>query len=44
MLAAGDGSLVVTVGRGDGAEVGQSIGENMAAWREVAFGLVRNRF
>ena len=40
VLAAGDDSLVVTVGRGHGAEAGQAIGENMAAGREVALGSV----
>ncbi len=44
MLAAGDDSLVVAVGRGYGAKAGQSIGENMAAGREVVFGPVRDRF
>ncbi len=40
----GDGSLLVAVGRVHGAAAGQSIGENMAASREVAFGPVRDRF
>jgi hypothetical protein len=44
VLAAGDDGLVVAVGRGYGAEAGQSIGENMTAGREVAFGPVRDRF
>ena len=44
VLAAGDGSLVVTVVRGHGAEAGQAIGEIMAAGREVPFGPVRYRF
>ena len=44
VLAAGDDSLVVAVGRGYGAEAGQSIRENMAARREVVFGPVRDRF
>ncbi len=44
VLAAGDDSLVVAVGRGHGAEAGQAIGENMAAGCEVAFGPVRDRF
>ena len=44
VLAAGDDSLVVAVGRGHGAEAGQAIGENLAAGREVAFGPVRDRF
>ena len=44
VLAAVDDCLVVAVGRGDGAEAGQSIGENMAAGREVAFSPVRDRF
>ena len=44
MLAAGDKSLVVAVGCGHGAEAGESIGENMAAGREVAFSPARDRF
>jgi len=44
MLAAGDDSPVVAVGIGHGAEAGQAIGKDMAAWREVAFGPVRDRF
>ena len=40
MLAAGDDSLVVAVGCGHRAEAGQSIGENMAAGSEVAYGPV----
>ncbi len=44
MLAADDDGLVVAVGRGHGAEAGQSIGENMTAGREVVFGVVRDRF
>jgi hypothetical protein len=40
MLAAGDDSPVVAVGSGHGAEAGQAIGKDMAAWREVAFGPV----
>ena len=44
VLAAGDDCLVLAVGRGHGAEAGQSIGENMTAGREVAFGPVRDRF
>ena len=44
VLAAGDDSLVLAVGRGHGAEAGQAIGENMAAGREVPFGPVRDRF
>ena len=35
MLAAGDDGFMVAFGRGHGAEAGQSIGENMAAGREV---------
>ena len=30
VIATGDDSLVVAVGRGDGAEAGQAIGKNMA--------------
>ena len=44
VLAAGDDSLVVAVGRGHGAEAGQFIGKNMTAGREVAFGPVKDRF
>lgn len=44
VLAAGDDSLVVTVGHYHGAKAGQAIGENLAAGREVPFGPVRNRF
>ena len=32
MLAVGDDSLVVADGRGHGAEAGQAIGKDMAAW------------
>ena len=44
VLAAGDERLLVAVGRGHGAEAGQSIGKSMAAGREVPFGPVRDRF
>ena len=44
VLTAGDDCLVVAAGRGHGAEAGQSIGENMAAGRAVAFSPVRDRF
>ncbi len=44
VLAAGDDSLVVAVGRGHGAEAGPPIGKTMAAGREVALGPVRDRF
>ena len=44
VLAAGDDRLVVAVGRGHGAEAGQSIGWNTAAGREMVFGPVRDRF
>jgi len=44
MLAAGDDSLFVAVGRGHGAEAGQANGKDMAAWSEVAFSPVRDRF
>jgi len=44
VLAAGNDSLVVTVGRCHGAEAPQAIGENLAAGCEVAFGPVRDRF
>jgi len=43
MLPGGDDSPFVAVGRGHGAETGQAIGKDMAAWREVAFGPVRDR-
>ena len=44
VLSPGDNCLVVTVGRGHGAEISQAIAENMAARREVPFGPVRDRF
>ena len=44
MLAADDDNLVLAVGCGQGAEAGQAIGKDMAAWYEVALGPVRYRF
>jgi pantoate kinase len=44
MLAVGDDSLVVAVGCGYGPEAGQAIGKEMAAWREVSFGPIREYF
>ncbi len=42
ILAVGNDIFVVAVGCRHGAEAGQDTGNNLAAWREVAFGPVRN--
>ena len=44
MFAAGDDSLVMVVGRDHGADAVQANGKDMAAWSEVAFSPVRDRF